>query len=51
MNKNAVFINIGRGTAVVEKDISDALNNNTIRGALLDVTQKEPLEKILPYMT
>ena len=32
MNKNAVFINIGRGTAVVEKDIADALNNNTIRG-------------------
>ena len=31
MNKNAVFINIGRGTAVVEKDIADALNNNTIR--------------------
>ena len=48
MNKNAVFINIGRGTAVVEKDIADALNNNTIRGALLDVTQKEPLDKTSP---
>ena len=48
MNKNAVFINIGRGTAVVEKDIADALNNNIIRGALLDVTQKEPLDKTSP---
>ena len=45
MNKNAVFINVGRGTAVVENDIADALENNVIRGAVLDVTQNEPLEK------
>ena len=45
MNKEAVFINVGRGTAVVEDDLADALENNIIRGALLDVTQKEPLEK------
>ena len=45
MNKGAVFINIGRGTAVVEDDIIFALDNNIIKGAVLDVTQKEPLEK------
>ena len=45
MNKNAVFINVGRGSAVVEDDIAYALENNIIRGAVLDVTQKEPLEK------
>ena len=45
MNKNAVFINVGRGNAVVEDDIVDALENNIIRGALLDVTPVEPLSK------
>ena len=43
MNKNAVFMNFGRGNAVVEEDIVEALQNNLIRGALLDVTSKEPL--------
>ena len=43
MNKNAVFMNFGRGNAVVENDIVDALENNIIRGALLDVTVNEPL--------
>ena len=45
MNKNAVFINVGRGNAVVEDDIVNALENNIIRGALLDVTPVEPLNK------
>ena len=45
MNKDAVFINVGRGNAVNEEDIADALENNIIRGAALDVTKKEPLEK------
>ena len=45
MNKNAIFINIGRGTAVVENDLAEALNNDIIRGAVLDVTYKEPLDK------
>ena len=43
MNKNAVFINFGRGNAVVEDDIVEALEKDVIRGALLDVTSKEPL--------
>ena len=45
MNKNAVFMNFGRGNAVVEDDIVEALENNLIRGALLDVTLSEPLNK------
>ena len=45
MKKTAVFMNIGRGSAVVEDDIAEALNNNIIRGAALDVFQKEPLDK------
>ena len=45
MNKNAVFINVGRGNAVVEDDIVNALENNIIRGAFLDVTPIEPLNK------
>ena len=45
MNKDAVFINVGRGNAVVEEDIIYALENNIIRGAALDVTKNEPLNK------
>ena len=45
MNKNAVFINVGRGNTVVENDLFDVLENNNIRGAVIDVTQKEPLDK------
>ena len=45
MNKNAVFINVGRGNAVVEGDIIEALEKNIIKGAVLDVTPEEPLKK------
>ncbi|MCQ2819530.1 MAG: D-2-hydroxyacid dehydrogenase [archaeon] len=45
MKKTAVFINIGRGSAVVEDDLIEALNNGTIRAAMLDVTQREPMPK------
>ena len=45
MKKDAVFINIGRGSAVIEEDLIEALNNNVIRGAVLDVCQHEPLDK------
>ena len=45
MNKGAVFMNFGRGNAVVEDDIVEILENNVIRGAVLDVTPSEPLNK------
>lgn len=43
MKKSAYFINVGRGTTVVEKDLITALKQNVIAGAGLDVFEKEPL--------
>ena len=45
MNKDAVFINVGRGNAVNEDDIIEALEKDVIRGAVLDVTKAEPLNQ------
>ena len=45
MNKNSVFMNFGRGNAVVEDDIVEALEKYLIRGALFDFTLSEPLNK------
>lgn len=43
MKKGAFFINAGRGNAVVEDDLIEALNSNHLAGAAIDVTQIEPL--------
>lgn len=43
MKRAAVFINIGRGNAVVEDDIVEALNQKLITRAVLDVFKEEPL--------
>ncbi|MFA5486003.1 MAG: D-2-hydroxyacid dehydrogenase [Bacilli bacterium] len=43
MDKNALFINIARGEIVVEEHLNEALKKDLIRGAILDVTKKEPL--------
>ncbi len=43
MNPAARFINLGRGTAVVEDDLVAALTDRQIAGAMLDVFRKEPL--------
>ena len=48
MKKNAYFINVGRGGSVVTNDLVAALNNGTIAGAGLDVTEPEPLPKDHP---
>ena len=45
MKKTAYFINGGRGGSVVTDDLVAALNNGTIAGAGLDVTEPEPLPK------
>ena len=45
LKTSAVFMNIGRGTAVVEDDLCYALENNLIKGVFLDVTQDEPIKK------
>ena len=45
MNKDAIFINVGRGSNVDEDDITEALEKNIIGGAVLDVCKTEPLNK------
>ena len=42
MKKNAIIINISRGSVVNEKDINEALDKKIIYGAGLDVFEKEP---------
>ena len=41
--ETAYFINIGRGTSVVEEDLIKALEKNKFAGAGLDVFEQEPL--------
>jgi len=48
MRKNIVLINIGRGAIVVLADLVEALNLGWIRGAGLDVYEKEPLDPASP---
>lgn len=45
---NCVLINIGRGQLVDEVALIDALRNNTIAGAALDVFAVEPLPQSSP---
>ena len=42
MKKGALLINTARGALIVEKDLSEALVNQTIGGVALDVFEKEP---------
>src|SRR6185503_16414063 len=43
MKKTAVVVNIGRGGIIKESDLAEALREGDIAGAMLDVTEKEPL--------
>jgi len=43
MKRDAVLINVGRGSAVDSEALCDALENGLILGAALDVTEPEPL--------
>lgn len=49
MKKNAVIINIGRGPTVDERAMIEALLDNRIRGAALDVFDQEPLPQGHPF--
>src|SRR5690625_1644188 len=43
LNEGAFLINIGRGGQLVEEDLINALENNQLSGAALDVFRQEPL--------
>lgn len=49
MKKDALFINVGRGSVVDESALIDALNRNEIAGAVLDVFEQEPLPQSHPF--
>jgi phosphoglycerate dehydrogenase-like enzyme len=49
MKNTAVFINVGRGAVVNEPALISALNQAMIRGAALDVFEKEPLPSDHPF--
>lgn len=48
MKKDAILINVGRGTAVDTNELCEALQAGEIGGAALDVTEPEPLPKESP---
>ncbi len=48
MKKTAIFLNLGRGPIVVEEDLAEALENETIAAAGLDVLAVEPMVKENP---
>jgi phosphoglycerate dehydrogenase-like enzyme len=49
MKPSAVLINLGRGPVVVETALVDALRQQKIRGAVLDVFNQEPLPAGHPF--
>ena len=49
MKKSAYIINLGRGGIINEADLVQALNENLLAGAGVDVFTKEPLPKESPY--
>jgi phosphoglycerate dehydrogenase-like enzyme len=49
MRRNARFINVGRGTTVVEGALIDAIREERIGGAALDVFEREPLPSDSPF--
>jgi phosphoglycerate dehydrogenase-like enzyme len=48
---HCVFINVGRGSAVDESALIEALENEKLAGAVLDVFEQEPLPKEHPFWT
>lgn len=44
MKQDSILINVGRGSLVVESALVEALKQNRLLGAALDVTQEEPYD-------
>ena len=45
MKKSSIILNLGRGPIINEEDLYEALKNNIIRSAAIDVMSKEPPEE------
>lgn len=50
MKKSSIFLNLGRGPIVREQDLCDALENEEIAAAGLDVLCKEPMSENNPLL-
>lgn len=50
MKKSTMLINTSRGPLINEQDLSEALNQNIIKGAAVDVVSKEPIEEANPLL-
>jgi phosphoglycerate dehydrogenase-like enzyme len=48
---HAIFLNVGRGSALDEKALVEALEKGKIAGAVLDVFEQEPLPATHPFWT
>jgi len=48
LKKDSLFMNFGRGSLIDEKELIKLLSLNSIKGAMLDVTENEPLKKSDP---
>lgn len=51
MKKNCIFLNLGRGPIVCEEALADALNQNVIQAAGIDVLCQEPMSPDCPLLT
>lgn len=51
MKKNCIFLNLGRGPIVCEEALADALNQNLIQAAGIDVLCQEPMSPDCPLLT
>ena len=48
MKEGAILVNVGRGFIVDTDELTNALQNGFLRGAVLDVTEPEPLPEKHP---
>jgi glycerate dehydrogenase len=51
MKRSAFLLNTSRGPIIVDEDLADALNNDVIAGAGIDVLSSEPPSKENPLFT